>query len=76
VLCLVHECWNSVFLAWSLVSCVVGVVYCVLFVDVICLAIVERREFGALAYEFECEVLLWFAIGALSLCESDFTVLS
>ena len=53
-----------------------GVVCCVLLVGVICLAIVERREFGALAYEFECEVLLWFAIGALSLCESDFTVLS
>ena len=52
-------------------------VLCVVFcVGVVCLAIVERREFGALAYEFECEVLLWFAIGALSLCESDFTVLS
>ena len=64
------------FLVWSLVSCVLGVVCCVLCVGVVCLAIVGRREFGALAYEFECEVLLWFAIGALSLCESDFTVLS
>ena len=51
-------------------------VCCVLSVGVVSLAIVERREFGALAYEFECEVLLWFAIGDLSLCESDFTVLS
>ena len=63
-------------LVWSLVSCVLGVVCCALCVGVVCLGIVERREFGALAYEFECEVLWCFAIGALSLCESDFTVLS
>ena len=49
---------------------------CVLCVGVVCLGIVERRDLGALAYEFECGVLWGFAIGALSLCESDFTVLS
>ena len=57
-------------------SCVLSVLCCLKCVGVVCLGIVECREFGALAYEFECEVLLWFAIGALSLCESDFTVLS
>ena len=61
---------------WSLASCVLGVVLCVLCVGVVCLGIVERRDLGALAYEFECGVLWWFAIGALSLCEPDFTVLS
>ena len=51
-------------------------VCCALCVGVVCLGIVESREFGALANEFECEVLCCCAIGALNLCESDFADLS
>ena len=57
-------------------QCVLGVLCCVECVGVMCLGIVECREFGALANEFECEVLCCCAIGGLNLCESDFAVLS
>ena len=56
-------------------QCVLGVLCCVECVGVMCLGIVECREFGALANEFECEVLCWCAIGALNLCESDVATL-
>ena len=56
-------------------SCVLNVLCCLKCVGVVCLGIVECREFGALANEFECEVLCCCAIGALNLCESDFAAL-
>ena len=52
-----------------------GVLCCAKGVGVVCLGIVECREFGALANEFECEVLCCCALGAVNLCESDFAAL-
>ena len=48
---------------------------CLKCVGVVCLGIVECREVGALANEFECEVLCCCALGAVNLCESDFAAL-
>ena len=56
-------------------SCVLSVLCCLKCVGVVCLGIVECREFGALANEFECEVLCCCALGAVNLCESDFAAL-
>ena len=56
-------------------SCVLNVLCCLKCVGVVCLGIVECREFGALANEFECEVLCCCALGAVNLCESDFAAL-
>ena len=56
-------------------SCVLNVLCCLKCVGVVCLGIVECREVGALANEFECEVLCCCALGAVNLCESDFAAL-